>query len=257
MLDFTAQGDITVDELNDRVRTNLQILAQLTGRLADTQKELEKDDFGGGSRLTGHLPGIMHAVDKLGQEQPAAVQGFHRHVEDFKRRYARECQFLLLVTFLDPSAHFTPGSPCPDGERGEMLQLLEVLVEEQLGREAAEQADWAEEPGNDDLHTDARASQTPTLPAAGQISLYAQIRGAGSHPRAFWLTAHQAMRQLAQVAVRVLSVLTTSASAGRAFSVGRKVCGDPQMAMTQETVASRVMIQANWALAGPLVVWDF
>jgi hypothetical protein len=130
-----------------------------------------------------------------------------------------------------------------------MLQLLEVLVEEQLGREAAEQADVAEEPGSDDFHTYAREPQMPTVHAAGQISLDAQIRGARSHPRAFWLTAHQEMRQLTQVAVRVLSALTISASVERTFSVARRVCSDRQMTMTQETVASRVMIQANCVLA--------
>jgi hypothetical protein len=111
----------------------------------------------------------------------------------------------------------------------------------------------AEKPGSDDFHTYARASQTPTMPAVGQISLYAQIHGAGPHPRAFWLTTHQEMRQLAQVVVHVHSALTTSASAEHAFSVARRVCGDRQMAMTQETIASRVMIQASWTLAGPLV----
>jgi hypothetical protein len=62
------------------------------------------------------------------------------------------------------------------------------------------------------------------------------------------------MRQLAQVAVCVLSALAISASAERGFSVARRVCGDRQMAMTQETVASHLMIQANWTLAGQLVL---
>jgi hypothetical protein len=130
MVDFTVQEGITVDELNGRVKTTLQILAQLTGRFADAQKGLEKGDLGRGSHFTGDLLGITHAVEKLGQEQPAAVHGFRTQVADFKRRYARECQFLLLVTFLDLSTQFSPGRTCPDGERGEMLQLLEVLVEE-------------------------------------------------------------------------------------------------------------------------------
>jgi hypothetical protein len=137
------------------------------------------------------------------------------------------------MTFFDRSTQFSPGSTCPNGERGEMPQLLEVLVEEQLGREAAEQADMAEDPGSDDFHTFARTYQTPKVPAAGQISLYAQIRGAGPHPWAFWLTAHQEMGELAQVAVRVLSALTTSASVECAFSAARRACGDRQMSMTR------------------------
>jgi hypothetical protein len=141
IVDFTVQEGITVNELNGRVKTNLQIIAQLTGRFADAQKELEQDDFGRGSRFTGHLLGITHAVDKLGQEQPGGVQGFHRQVEDFQRRYARECQFLSLMTSLDPSTQFIPCRTCPGGERDEMLRLLEVLVGTHLSRETAEQAE--------------------------------------------------------------------------------------------------------------------
>jgi hypothetical protein len=121
MLDFTTQEGITVDEPNDRVKTNLPILAQLTGRFADAQKELEKDDFGRGSRFTGHLLGVTRAVDKLRQEQPAAVQGFHRQVKDLKRSYAPEEEFLWLMIVLDPSTQFIPGRTCPDDERDKML----------------------------------------------------------------------------------------------------------------------------------------
>jgi hypothetical protein len=38
-----------------------------------------------------------------------------------------------------------------------------------------------------------------------------------------------------------------------AFSVARSVTGDYQMAMRQETVSARVMIQANWQIAQPLL----
>jgi hypothetical protein len=55
------------------------------------------------------------------------------------------------------------------------------------------------------------------------------------------------------VALRVLGVLATSASVERAFSVARSVTGEYQMATRQETVSTRVMIQANCRIAQPLL----
>jgi hypothetical protein len=39
----------------------------------------------------------------------------------------------------------------------------------------------------------------------------------------------------------------------RSFSIARVICGEYQMAMAQETISARLMIQANWDLAEPLV----
>jgi hypothetical protein len=55
------------------------------------------------------------------------------------------------------------------------------------------------------------------------------------------------------VANRILRLLTTSASVERAFSRARAACSDYQMAQKQETVSSRVLICANWAIAEPLL----
>jgi hypothetical protein len=51
----------------------------------------------------------------------------------------------------------------------------------------------------------------------------------------------------------VLDSLSTSASVERADSVARSVTDDYQMAMMQETISARVMIQANWRVAQPLL----
>jgi hypothetical protein len=51
----------------------------------------------------------------------------------------------------------------------------------------------------------------------------------------------------------VLGFLSTSAPVERAFSISRSVTTDYQMAMTQETVWARVMIQVNWRTAQPVL----
>jgi branched-subunit amino acid aminotransferase/4-amino-4-deoxychorismate lyase len=51
----------------------------------------------------------------------------------------------------------------------------------------------------------------------------------------------------------ILGFLVTSASVERAFSVACSVTGDYQMAMREETVPTRVMIQAHWRTAQPLL----
>jgi hypothetical protein len=48
-----------------------------------------------------------------------------------------------------------------------------------------------------------------------------------------------------KVALRVLGSLLTSAAVEKSFSTARVVCGEYQMAMAQETISARVMIQAN------------
>jgi hypothetical protein len=61
------------------------------------------------------------------------------------------------------------------------------------------------------------------------------------------------VQQLRKVALRVLGSFATSTSVDRSFSIVRVVCGEYQIAMAQETISARVMIQANWDLAEPLV----
>jgi hypothetical protein len=61
------------------------------------------------------------------------------------------------------------------------------------------------------------------------------------------------MRELRTVAMRVLAILTTSASTERAFSIGALLCGDYQMAMSPSTLSTRLIVQANWRIASEFV----
>jgi hypothetical protein len=73
--------------LNDNVKSNVQILAELMGQFSDAQKSLEGDAFGTGSLFIGTLCAISHNIEKLRQQQPTAVAAFERQVDDFKRKY--------------------------------------------------------------------------------------------------------------------------------------------------------------------------
>jgi hypothetical protein len=61
------------------------------------------------------------------------------------------------------------------------------------------------------------------------------------------------LRALSVVAIKILSLLGRSASVERSFSTARQICSDYQMAMKQETIAARAMIQVNWRVAQPLL----
>jgi hypothetical protein len=49
--------------------------------------------------------------------------------------------------------------------------------------------------------------------------------------------------------MKILSLLSTFASVDRFFSIARSFTGDQQVAMSQEKVSMRAMIQANWNIA--------
>jgi hypothetical protein len=245
MVAFTVQEHLAVEELNPEVKQNVQTLAQLTGQFADTQKALEGDDFGTGSRFIGTLRSLTHLVGKLEYQQPAAVESFQRQIDDFKSGYYEEYHFLLMMTYLDHSMQFVPGRTCSEFEFGEMRAMLEQLVTEQVSFDVQEEAEVAAEPGSDDFCSYINASRTQTISPADQIVIYGGIRAAQFHVREFWRTASPEIQRLAKVAIRVLSSLTTSASVERSFSIARQLCGDSRMAMKQDTISSRVMIQAN------------
>jgi hypothetical protein len=86
-----------------------------------------------------------------------------------------------------------------------------------------------------------------------QDSFYARACGSAFHPLNYWQHTPAEFKHLVSVALKVLGFLSTSASVERAFSVARSVITDYQRAITQETVSPRVMIQANWRIAQPLL----
>jgi hypothetical protein len=99
--------------LNDNMKINLQILAQFTGQFSDAGKSLEGNALGTVNLFIGTLCAIRYNIEKLRQQQPAAVAVLERRVDDFTRKSDREYHFLLMMTFLDPSVQFKTGRHWP------------------------------------------------------------------------------------------------------------------------------------------------
>jgi hypothetical protein len=131
--------------------------------------------------------------------------------------------------------------------------MLESLVDMQLVQNTPCDQEIAGEPGSNDFHTYFTTSQSETLLPIEQITWYGGIRDTRFHSKDFWLNTPLEVQQLKNVALHVLGSLGTSASVERSFSIARMICGEHQMAMAQETISARVMIQANWDHAEPLL----
>jgi hypothetical protein len=80
-------------------------------------------------------------------------------------------------------------------------------------------------------------------------SANSRVRAPAFHPLNYGQNTPAELRNSASVALKVLGLLLTSASVERAFSVARSVTTDYQMAMTQETISERMMIQVNCCIA--------
>jgi hypothetical protein len=92
------------------------------------------------------------------------------------------------------------------------------------------------------------------LPAAQQVAHYRLLRERESHPISFWQNAPSELKSLSRLALKFLGLLGTSASVEQTFSVARSITADDRMAMAQETVSARTMVQANWEIAAPFLV---
>jgi hypothetical protein len=95
-----------------------------------------------------------------------------------------------------------------------------------------------EEPASDDFHTFVPSTCARLFGADEQVSFSARTRASAFHPLNHWQNTPVELVHLASVALKVLGFVSTSASVERAFSV---------------TVSVRLMIQANWRIAQPVL----
>jgi hypothetical protein len=257
MVAFAEHEQRFIPELTPTVQRNLARLQTLTSRFEEAQKALEGDDLGSGSQFIGWLLSIEHHVHKFAETQAAAVKEFDRYLRNIKYQWDVEFRILLLMTYLDPSIQFQTGRTCSDPEFHGMRMFLAELIAEQIAIEMSGTQDVSDhgEPGSDDFSTyvQSASGQRPIVQPQAQIELYHQIRDSCKHSKDFWDRAPPELSQLSVVAHRISGILTTSASVERAFSRARAVCTDYQLAQKQETVSSRVVICANWAIAEPLL----
>jgi hypothetical protein len=121
-----------------------------------------------------------------------------------------------------------------------------VLVQNDFDREPREPF---VEPGSDDFMTFQTRSSAGAFTATEQIEYYDQIRAHGSHLLGFSPRCPLNLRAISVVAIKILFLLGISTSVERPFSAARQICSDCPMAMKQEIIAARTMIQVNWSVA--------
>jgi hypothetical protein len=87
------------------------------------------------------------------------------------------------------------------------------------------------DPPSDDFVTHRPSQKRSTLPADAQIECYMRLRDRGSYDLTIWEVDRSEMPQLRIVALRAQSIVTTSASVERVFSLGSLLCAKRQLAM--------------------------
>jgi hypothetical protein len=119
------------------------------------------------------------------------------------------------------------------------MRVLVVLVQNELDREPREPF---VEPGSNDFMTFQPRAGVAAFTATEQIEYYDRIRAHRSQTLRFWSICPVDLRPMSVMAIKILSLLGTSASVERSFSTARQICSDYQMAMKQDTNAARAMI---------------
>jgi hypothetical protein len=247
MVAFAQQEHKNVPELNPQVFNDLQLLHALTGAFVDAQHKLESNDFAAGSLFLSHFNSIMEAIDQFSPWEPDAVRMAHEYADEFRVDYAVEWNVFTLMTFLNPSLQWIPGTTCTDREWNEISQTLAVLVQRRID----ELGDVPVQPPPRDFHSYFSSGPVERLSPEVQIDRYLQRRTTGSPaPLQYWFHPLPELTHLAGVAIGILALLATSSSMERGFSVARHCASEWQMAMLPETLSTRVLIQANWDKAG-------
>jgi hypothetical protein len=245
MIDFAHLEGKSVPELNPVVYQDIQMFKELTGAFVTAQKALESNLFGVGSKFIGHFATIHELLQRF-PVNPEVLAIIENYIAEFKNEYQVEWDVFILMTYLNPSVQWMEDRQYDE----ESARRIRAFLVEKVGRKLMTQTrNPPGPPPEGDYITYWPLAEEEVLAVEAQIERYDAIRTTGqAKPLAFWTTPPPELRLLASVALEVLSLLATSASVERAFSVARHICGDFQMAMLPETIATRVMIRANWDL---------
>jgi hypothetical protein len=250
MESFAAREGWIVPQLSDPIHTDVSRLRDLTLVFVAAQKELESNDYAVASRFIPHLLGIRKKLELFRTDEPDALDAVDRYIEHLEQEYGMEWDLFTLMTYLNPSLQWEIGRTCSEARFQRITRILVVLVRRQLGLLPMPAL---EDPPSDDFFTPRGSALGSRFTAEGQVEHYGHIRTHGVQPLRFWSLGHPELEALSVVATNILSLLATSASVERSFSSARQVCTDYQMAMKQETVSARVMVQVNWLVAQPLL----
>jgi hypothetical protein len=243
---FATQEQKRVPELNDGVKRDIELLKDLTHTFVKAQTELEGNGFGIGSLFIGHFASIQEQLLAFTANEPEVARVLGDYIQAFQQEYQVEWDVFILMTFLNPALQWLNGRQYTEESEERIRGFLVRRVTLEMSQEAS---DRPSEPATGDYHTYCPISQIVSSPAEEQVNAYRRRRTSG-HPLslALWFNPTPEFKHLSSVALQILSLLTTSASVERGFSVARHVATDFQMAMRPETLANRVFIQANWEL---------
>jgi hypothetical protein len=277
---FARITDMFAPDLTPDVHETTLALERVLRKFVRAQNRLESDSFATGSAFAGHLTAIQDRIRLFKMQFKVRTTKFESYVRELIAGFQRQWHVLVLQTLLNPSLKFgTPISPIEPKTREVVIRLLVSLVETEIdaartraeqeagdrdqvqaraaaeaqAHETGQETEMDEEPSSE-IYLEFRPSEiAPWVPADDQVSTYLGMRETGRYDLDLWSSVTPMMVELRIVALKVLSILTTSASAERAFSVGALLCGDYQMAMSETTVSARLMVQANWSIAAQFV----
>jgi hypothetical protein len=274
MVNFVELTHMSAPDLTPEVFETVKALERVFAKFVRAQTRLESDSFGTGSAFAGHLISIKDHIQRFKTQFGVRTTVFEAYVKFYLTDLPRQWLVLVLQTFLNPTLKFgDPDSPFTQKTREEALNLLTALVDAEINRarvraaeeaHAREEADARarergqaeldeEEPSSDTYLTNRPSDGSQWVAAERQVSTYLGARDTGLYDLDIWGPVNPDMVELRIVALKVLSILTTSSSAERAFSLAALLCGDYQMAMSALTLSTRMIAQANWSLAAPYI----
>jgi hypothetical protein len=257
MLDFVHETNMHVPDLTDEVVATIEGLEIVFLKFMKAQQQLESDSFATGSTFAGHLMGIRRRVQDFKKRFGVKTNSFGAYVQTFLRCYHRQWLVLVLQTILNPALRLDKEVPIDEQTQVNAIALLTDLVRIEINqaqaREVTQAEEEADEPSSGNFLDFPSSGRANHIGAEVQVSTYLGLRSTGAYDLELWSLVRAEMVELRIVALKILSILTTSASAERAFSVGALLCGDYQMAMSAATVSTRLIVQANWPVASGLV----
>jgi hypothetical protein len=234
---FQEQEGFAVPEPNDGVRDLIGHLRRLTEEFCAAQHELETDNWAGGSNFISRWLAIRGHIGDCRPFAEEAVTKTLEYMAGIEAEFDGEWGAFTLTTFLNPSLQWITGqvpeeNTCSESTFTRLLGYLFQMVEAQSAIDLSEPDVQPPLAGHD--HTTYRATAPSDLvPVDEQIRRYLRRRtsGTGTEAMRYSLGACSSeLGQLARVAIRILSMFATPASAERSFSVCRSLTGDYEMA---------------------------
>jgi hypothetical protein len=257
MVAFAEIEKMEVADLTEETCTTLRALKTVFAKFVKAQNQLESDSFGTGSTFSGYLMGVRYRVRSFKDAFGVKTAKFEQAIDRFMHGYETQWLVFVMQTILNPTVRLEADTPFDEETRTRGLALLTSLVEVELkqvrDRDAARARQERDDPSSDDFVTFRPSRKRPCVPAQVQVNAYLGLRETGDYDLSLWNSVRSEMVELRTVALKALSILTTSSSAERAFSVGALLCGDYQMAMAASTISARLLVQANWAIASRFV----